>query len=63
MDLLIKAFETRQKADEFAFDNKGEVKEVNRIKVRPLKEDGEPVNRPLDNDKKIRFVVVAMLAN
>jgi hypothetical protein len=62
VDLLIKAFDTRQEADEFATDNQGEVKEVNRIKVRPLKKDGEPVNRPLDNDGQVRFVVVATLA-
>ena len=61
MDLLIKAFETRQEADDFAVDNNGEVKEVSRVKVRPLKKDGEAVNRPLDNDGHIRFVVVAVL--
>lgn len=61
MDLLIKSFDTRQEADDFASDNNGEVKEVSRIKVRPLKKDGEPVNRPLDSDGQIRFVVVATL--
>jgi nitrous oxide reductase accessory protein NosL len=63
MDLLIKVFETRQEADDFADDNGGTVVEANRIKLRPLEKDGTSVNRPLDNDGMDRFIVVATLAN
>ncbi len=61
MDLLIKVFETRTEADDFAEDNNGTVMEANRVKLRPLEKDGVGVNRPVDNDGKVRFIVVATL--